>query len=83
MMTNNAVPAHAYYGSPVSAKRQAAISDSRLAAASGPYIGRGDKCEGNEDTCGANKVRGQKFCAGHLKQAKSLEQVADIIESGE
>ena len=83
MMTNNAVPAHGYYGAPVSSQRQAAISDARLAAASAPYIGRGDKCTGNEDTCGDNKVRGQEFCAGHLKQAKSLEQVADIIESGE
>jgi hypothetical protein len=83
MMTNNAAPAHSYYGSPVSAQRQAAISDSRLAAASAPYIGRGDKCTGNDDTCGANKVRGQEFCAGHLKQVRSLEQVAEIIEGGE
>lgn len=83
MMTNNAVPTHAYYGSPVSSQRQAALSDARLAAPSAPYIGRGDKCSGNEDTCGANKVRGQEFCAGHLKQARSLEQVADIIEGGE
>jgi hypothetical protein len=82
MMTINAVPAHGYYGAPVSSQRQAAISDARLAAPSGPY-GRVDKCTGNEDTCGANKVRGQQFCAGHLKQAKSLEQVADIIGSGE
>lgn len=83
MMTNNAVPAHSYYGAPVSGQRQAAISDSRLAAASAPYVGRGDKCSGNEDTCGANKVRGQEFCAGHLKQVKALEQIADSIESGE
>jgi hypothetical protein len=28
-------------------------------------------------------VRGQELCAGHLKQAKSLEQVAEVIESQE
>jgi len=43
-------------------------------------VGSGDKCSGNEDTCGANKVRGQQFCAGHLKQAKALAEVADKIE---
>lgn len=82
MMSNNSVHAHALYGRPVDGYRLSAVSDSRIAPPSGPYIGRGDKCSGNDDTCGANKVRGQQFCAGHLKQAKSLAEVADKIVDG-
>jgi hypothetical protein len=73
-MNNNAVPAHAYYGTPQTGYRLAAVAGSRIAAPSGPYIGRGDKCTGNDDTCGANKVRGQSFCAGHLKKIKSEQE---------
>lgn len=83
MMANNSIPAHALYGRPVHASRLAPTADSRIATASAPYVGRGDKCSGNDDTCGANKVRGQELCAGHSKQAKSLLQVAEVIESGE
>jgi len=73
-MNNNAVPAHSYYGTPQTGYRLAAVAGSRIAAPSGPYIGRGDKCAGNDDTCGANKVRGQSFCAGHLKKIKSEQE---------
>ena len=73
-MNNNAVPAHSYYGTPQTGYRLAAVSGSRIAAPSGPYLGRGDKCSGNDDTCGANKVRGQQFCAGHLKKIKSEQE---------
>lgn len=73
-MNNNAVPAHSYYGTPQTGYRLAAVAGSRIAAPSGPYIGRGDKCAGNDDTCGANKVRGQQFCAGHLKKIKSEQE---------
>jgi len=83
MMANNSVPAHSLYGRPAYDQRLTHNADARIATASAPYVGRGDKCSGNDDTCGANKVRGQELCAGHLKQAKSLEQVAEVIESGE
>ena len=73
-MNNNAVPAHSYYGTPQTGYRLTAVAGSRIAAPSGPYIGRGDKCTGNDDTCGANKVRGQSFCAGHLKKIKSEQE---------
>ena len=73
-MNNNAVPAHSYYGTPQTGYRLSAVASSRIAAPSGPYIGRGDKCTGNDDTCGANKVRGQQFCAGHLKKIKSEQE---------
>ena len=45
------VPAHALYGSPVTGQRLAALDGARLAAPSGPYIGRGNKCSANDDTC--------------------------------
>jgi hypothetical protein len=73
-MNNNSVPAHSYYGTPQTGYRLAAVAGSRIAAPSGPYIGRGDTCTGNDDTCGANKVRGQQFCAGHLKKIKSEQE---------
>ena len=82
-MANNSIPAHALYGRPVHDSRLSPTADSRIATASAPYVGRGDKCAGNEDTCGANKVRGQELCAGHLKQAKSLGQIAEFIEGVE
>lgn len=83
MMSNNAIPAHALYGKPVDGYRLSAVADSRIAPPSGPYIGRGDKCEGNEDTCGANKVKNQRYCAGHLKQVRALAVLAEKIEDGE
>lgn len=72
-MSSKSVPAHSLYG--VSAMRQSRpagdTGTARIAAASGPYIGRGSKCSGNEDTCNANRVRGQEYCAGHLKTQKA------------
>lgn len=73
-MNNNSVPAHAYYGTPQTGYRLSAVADSRIAAPSGPYLGRGDKCEGNQDSCNANKVRGQRYCVGHLKKIKSEQE---------
>jgi hypothetical protein len=68
-MNNNSVPAHSYYGIPQNNQRLSAVAGAQLAAASAPYVGRGDKCSGNDDTCGANRVRGQELCAGHMKGA--------------
>ncbi len=82
-MAQNSRPAYAFYGKPVSDVRLAATNDARLATASAPYVGRGDKCSGNDDTCGANKVRGQELCAGHLKQAKSIEQISVTMKDKE
>lgn len=68
-MNNNSVPAYAYYGTPQNYQSLSAVAGAKLAAASAPYVGRGDKCSGNDDTCGANRVRGQELCAGHMKGA--------------
>jgi len=69
-MNNNSAPAHSYYGIPQNNQRLSAIAGAQLAAASAPYVGRGDKCSGNDDTCGANRVRGEELCAGHMKGLK-------------
>jgi hypothetical protein len=55
----------------------------RLAAASGEYLGRGNKCMGNDDTCGANRMKGQELCVGHYRQAVNLAELAEQIESEE
>lgn len=69
-MNNNSSPAHSYYGTPQNNQRLSAVAGATIAAASAPYVGRGDKCSGNEDTCGANRVRGEELCAGHMKGLK-------------
>ena len=90
MSISGSVPAHSYYGAPVTGNRPAGQQvGSRLAAASGPYLGsRGNKCSANEDTCKGNKVAGFDLCAGHLrseeKKQKALmalgdEEVADGV----
>ena len=68
-MNNNSAPAHSYYGTPQSDKRLSGVAGATLASGGLPYVGRGDKCSGNDDTCGANRVRGQELCAGHMKGA--------------
>lgn len=69
-----AKPAYAFYGAPVSGIRLAHTEGARIAAASGPYIGRGNKCSANDDTCDAVRAKGTELCAGHLRsKAKKLE----------
>lgn len=77
MAISGSVPAYSLYGSPVYGEQYSLAhkEGARMAPPSGPYIGRGNKCSANEDTCEGNKVRGQELCAGHLrsvnKNAKS------------
>ena len=82
-MMNNSIPTYALYGKPVDHYRLSAIADAPLAAASGEYLGRGNKCMGNDDTCGANRVKGEELCAGHLRQAINLVELAERIDSEE
>lgn len=59
--------AHAMYGSPVSAIRPAASqAGSRVAAPSGPYLGR-QRCIANHDTCEGPQAKGSEYCIGHLR----------------
>lgn len=62
------VPAHSYYGRPQNDYRLAHTDGARIAAPSGPYIGRGNKCTGNDDTCEGNRAKGTEYCMGHLRQ---------------
>lgn len=62
----NAVPAHSLYGKPVSGQRLSAVDGARLAAGSGPYVGR-NRCVANDDTCEAPKAKGTDYCIGHLR----------------
>jgi len=68
--------AHTLYGEPAT-KEQRPAGDagrsSRPADSGMPYLGRGPKCAGNDDTCNANKMRGQDYCVGHLKGIKAAE----------
>lgn len=82
MSIKGSVPAHAYFGVPVSANRPAGQqAGSRIAAASGPYLGRGNKCSANDDTCKGNRVKDSEFCAGHLrslqKRHKALMSIGE------
>lgn len=83
-MSSNSVPAYSLYGVPASrgARPAGDTGTARLAPASAPYLGRGSKCAGNDDTCNANKVRGQDYCAGHLKN-KAGSAKAEKGESDE
>ena len=64
----NAQLSGAYYGVPVQGIRPAAETPgSRLASASGPYLGRGNFCSANEDTCTGRKAKGTDLCMGHLR----------------
>jgi hypothetical protein len=90
MSINGSVPAHAFYGRPVDGYRPAGqTAGSRLATASGPYLGRGNKCTAKEDTCEGNRVAGEMLCAGHLRsynkamdKAIKAEEAAEIQDGG-
>lgn len=78
---SNSVPAHAYHGVPATSSRLAGVSGARLAAPSAPYIGRGNKCIANEDTCEGNKVKDQELCAGHLRSYNKALKEAEQAEA--
>ena len=64
----NAQLSHEYYGVPVQGIRPSAnVPGSKLASASAPYLGRGNFCSANDDTCEGRKAKGTDFCMGHLR----------------
>jgi len=81
MSIKGSVPAYAYHGIPVYGNRPAGEqAGSMIAAGSGPYLGRGNKCEANNDTCEGNKVKGEDLCAGHLRSKKLKDkEVSDGV----
>ena len=62
-----AVPAYSLYGQPANAARLAHMDGARLAAPSAPYLGRGNKCSANDDTCEGMRAKGTAYCMGHLR----------------
>lgn len=70
MSISGSVPAHAYYGQPVSGQRLASIDGAKLASASAPYVGRGNKCSANDDTCEGIRAKGTEYCMGHIRKFK-------------
>ena len=81
MSIKGSVPAYEYHGIPVYGNRPAGEqAGSMIAAGSGPYLGRGNKCEANNDTCEGNKVKGEDLCAGHLRSKKLKDkEVSDGV----
>lgn len=78
-----ATPAYALYGRPAVDARQSALGDARLAAPSAPYVGRGNKCSANEDTCEGAKAKGTDFCVGHLRSKAKVEEKVDAPDTAD
>jgi hypothetical protein len=76
----NGVPAHSYYGQPQGDYRLAYIEGAKLASASAPYVGRGNKCSGNEDTCEGIRAKGTEFCMGHLRKLAKENSTTNVKE---
>ena len=79
-MTTNAqpttVPQQSYYGAKVTGYRLAHADGARIAAPSGPYLGREGKCAANEDTCEGFSVKDSQFCAGHNRKVGKTKKVS-------
>ena len=75
MSKSQSVPAHSLYGVPQNNQRLSAISGARIAPPSAPYLGRGNKCSGNDDTCEGMKAKGTDLCMGHLRSANKTKAV--------
>jgi hypothetical protein len=80
-----AVPAYSLYGQPANNMRLNAVADARIAAPSAPYVGRGNKCVGNDDTCEGSRAKGTEYCMGHLrsKVGKKVENTDGTNEANE
>lgn len=61
------VPAYSLHGRPAVDSRLAHMDGARLAAPSAPYLGRGNLCAANEDTCEGRKAMGTDYCYGHAR----------------
>lgn len=63
----NAIPTYSLYGVPAVDARLAHVDGAVLAAPSAPYLGRGNLCAANEDTCTGRKSKGTDYCYGHAR----------------
>lgn len=69
-------PAHSLYGSPVSSYSLSHHSGSRPSNSPAPYVGRGNKCSANDDTCEASRVKDTELCFGHTRSAAKVSKVS-------
>lgn len=70
-----AVPTYSLHGRPAVDARLAYGDGARIAPPSAPYVGRGNKCSANDDTCQAIRAKGTQYCAGHLRsKMKDMEK---------
>ena len=68
------VPAYSLYGRPAVDARLAHLDGARLAAPSAPYLGRGNLCAANEDTCTGRKAKGTDYCYGHARSMGLIQK---------
>ena len=78
-----AVHAHSLYGVPVFDQRQAQVDGARIAPPSAPYLGRGNLCSANDDTCTGRKAKGTEFCFGHLKQFGLVPSKKEVVQDAD
>lgn len=79
------VPAYSLYGRPAVDARLAHMDGARLAAPSAPYLGRGNLCAANEDTCTGRKAVGTDYCYGHARSmglVKKKEETDGTSDAG-
>jgi len=71
------VPAYSLYGRPAVDARLAHTDGARIAAPSAPYLGRGNLCAANEDTCTGRKAKGTDYCFGHARSMGLISKGKD------
>ncbi|CAB4171525.1 hypothetical protein UFOVP923_3 [uncultured Caudovirales phage] len=78
------VPSHALYGVPVYGTLPAGqIAGSQPAPPSGPYLGRGNKCSAEMDSCEGFRTKNSEYCAGHgrsLAKQAPIEPLAEVSD---
>lgn len=78
-----AVHAYSLYGRPAYEARLAHVENARIAPPSAPYVGRGNKCSANDDTCEAVRAKGTQFCAGHLRSKLKNTETQDAPDAAD
>lgn len=76
-----AVPTYSLYGRPAYEARLAYDENARIAAPSAEYVGRGNKCSANDDTCEAVRAKGTEYCAGHLRSKLKNTETYDAPDT--
>lgn len=49
------------------------VEGSQLSDSTAPYLGRGNLCSANGDTCEARRVTGEELCIGHLRSSRKAQ----------